>query len=157
VSTIRHLATTKSTVPRQQPESTLGSHVRRLRIRRGFNTQDALAAAVGVNVDTVGRWERDETAPSGDVVDVLIAAIRPERPVERMLREASRDRRSKGTIFQITKSGQTAQESRLPHDPLEKQFVEALINAISCGYVKDGDLVAVAKMLARFFDEDHST
>lgn len=54
-------------------ESTLGSRLRCARALAGM-TRHRVAVAVEVSPDTIGRWERDETAPDvGDLARLASA------------------------------------------------------------------------------------
>ncbi|HEX9734942.1 MAG TPA: helix-turn-helix transcriptional regulator [Thermoanaerobaculia bacterium] len=67
--------------PRRDPGqlSNLGRVLRTLREGAGLTLAD-LAAAVGVHVKTVSRWELCGILPPADQLRVLAGAVDPERP-----------------------------------------------------------------------------
>lgn len=72
---------------RNMTSTTLGTHIRQLRQRRGLKRVD-VAVAVGVDPHTVGRWERDEANPHphhlaalATVLDVDASTLGYEAPM----------------------------------------------------------------------------
>ena len=63
-----------------------GSKIRRLRQSKNMS-QQALAAAIGVHVNTVARWERDGIDPRQDALPQIAAAL--ECSIEELIAQAA--------------------------------------------------------------------